>query len=286
MECHICGNQNFSKYCEKDNHKLYRCVKCDFIFVYPTPENLSDIYKEDYFHDVGDQEFGYTNYDDDKDSMKHVFELYLDRLEELVKNKNIFDVGCATGYFLDIAKNKGWSTHGIEISDYAGETSRERGHDVVTGLLPDVGFSKKMDAVTLWDVLEHVDNPKTYLRAVNKIMNKEGYLAINTVDTGSWWAKLTGKRWHLIVPPEHLNYYNKENLRLILEKTGFEMVDVKKMGKRFSLPYFFNTGYRWQGLRLWKIMADFFDTPFWRKFSMPVNFRDNIFVLAKKISDV
>ena len=244
--------------------------------------NLSAVYEEGYFHDVGGQEFGYSNYDSDKEPMRHIFEYYLDRFEVFSKNKTILDVGCATGYFLDRAKERGWKTYGVEISEYAAKEASSRGHEVYVGELPKLSLTETVDIVTMWDVLEHVDSPRAYLETAYRLLNSDGYLAINTVDISSVWARLMQKRWHLIVPPEHIHYYTPDNLKMLLAQTGFKTIDVSKVGKKFSLPYFFMAGYRWQGFEFWKKCAIFFDTPLWRKVSIPVNFRDNIFLLAQK----
>lgn len=286
MECHVCNSSNITPYCRKNNHNLYKCGNCGFVFVYPTPGNLDKVYEKNYFHRTRDQDPGYVDYDKDKKSMRHVFEKYLKKISKLTKGRNILDIGCATGYFLDMAREYGWKTYGAEISEYAGKVAKERGHEVFIGPFPQVEDRDKMDVVTMWDVLEHVDNPKNYLKAVNKSLKKEGFLIINTPDVGSFWARLSGGRWGLIVPPEHLSFFNKRSLRLILEQTGFKVIEIKRVWKWFSLPYFFNMGYRWQGLKIWKFLASFSDRPLWRKISLPINFRDNILVLAKKISNV
>lgn len=280
--CHICSSTEVDVYCEKNRHTLYRCTVCHFIFVYPIPKNLGAVYGEGYFHDAGGQEFGYSDYDSDKEPMRHIFEQYLDIFATFSKRKTILDIGCATGYFLDLAKTRGWKTYGVEISEYAAQEAQSRGHTVHVGELPNLLIKEKVDIVTLWDVLEHVDDPRAYLKAVHALLHDGGYLAINTVDTSSVWALLMKKRWHLIVPPEHIHYYAPNNLKQLLTETGFVTRDIRKVGKRFSLPYFFMAGYRWQGLLIWKKCAEFFDTPFWRKVSLPVNFRDNIFLLAEK----
>ncbi len=280
--CHICNSTETHVYCEKNGYTLHQCNACKFVFVYPVPRDLATVYGENYFHDMGGQEFGYSDYDSDKDPMRHIFEHYLDIFEAHSKNKSLLDVGCATGYFLDCAKERGWKTYGVEISAYAAQEATSRGHTTYVGELPKLSITERVDVVTLWDVLEHVDDPRAYLEASHHLLNDGGYLAINTVDISSLWARTMRKRWHLIVPPEHIHYYTPDNLTQLLEQTGFETIDVRKVGKKFSLTYFFMAGYRWQGLALWKWCATFFDTPFWRKVSIPVNFRDNIFLLAKK----
>lgn len=281
--CHICNSKDIRIYCRKNGYTLYRCNACDFIFVHPLPDNLDTVYGEEYFHDTGKQEFGYSDYDSDKDPMRYVFEQYLDKFEKVSKNRTILDIGCATGYFLDLAKERGWKTYGVEISEYAAKEATSRGHSVYVGKLPELNIANKVDVVTMWDVLEHVDNPRAYLETAYRMLNEGGYVAINTVDSSSLWALMMGKKWHLIVPPEHIHYYATSNLKQLLKQTGFDVFEVKRIGKRFSLKYFFMMGYKWQGLRIWKHCAKWFDSSFWRKISVPINFRDNIFVLARKM---
>ncbi len=281
--CHICNSSEIEAYCEKNGYALYRCRGCRFVFVHPIPSNLNAVYGENYFCGTGEQEFGYSDYDNDKEPMRHIFERYLNVFEGVSIHRTILDIGCATGYFLDLAKKRGWKTYGVEISEYAAREAKSRGHTVYVGELPSLRIHEKVDVITLWDVLEHVDNPRAYLQACRTILADGGCLAINTVDISSVWALLMKKRWHLIVPPEHIHYYTPDNLKLLLTQIGFETIDIRKVGKRFSLPYFFMAGYRWQGLALWKWCAEFFDTQFWRKVSLPINLRDNMFVLARKI---
>lgn len=283
LRCVSCGTDKFVKWGEKDGYELLRCNSCLFVFVHPTPTGLSDIYNKNYFHPSEGEAIAYTNYEEDKASIRHAFQSYLEHFSLLTHGKkgNILDVGCATGYFLDMARDEGWKTYGMELSEYAGALARERGHEVSVGGLFELKTGERMDVVTMWDVLEHVDSPRMFLESVKEYMNPGAYVAINTPNIGSVWARVMGKKWHAILPPEHINYFNEENLKLLLEQIGFEIVHTKRIGKRFSLPYFFNIGYRWQGLSIWRKLANIFDTPFWRQFNVPVNLRDNVFVLAR-----
>ncbi len=138
---------------------------------------------------------------------------------------------------------------------------------MVAGSIVGVTLPEKMDAVTLWDVLEHVDDLRAYLAAVNNILRQNGMFAINTVDRSRVCARVLGSRWQLIVPPEHLN---------------FEVLEVNKIGKKFSAAYIFKTLASWQGLALWAWIAQNTDTIAFSKLAFPINLRDNVFVLACK----
>lgn len=255
------------------------------LFVWPVPFDLKGIYSQDYFvNSRNNSDFGYTNYDQDKESMREVFVKIISQLEKLIPGRRIFDVGAATGYFLDLTKQRGWQTAGTEISDYAAKVANERGHRVFCGELDQLPIEGKFDVVTMWDVLEHIGDPLAYLKKANDLLVDGGLVAINTVDRGSALARVLGLNWHLIVPPEHLNFYSRENLEIVLRQAGFEIISISTIGKKFSLAYIFKTLYFWQGWGLWRSLSVFFDKPFWRRWSLPVNLRDNIYILARKRS--
>jgi hypothetical protein len=95
-----------------------------------------------------------------------------------------------------------------------------------------------------------------------------------------------GSRWHLMIPPEHLSYFTRKSLEHALRESGFEIVEYKKIGKSFSPAYVFKTLGNWQGLEFWNVLARLTDNRFFRIFSLPINLRDNVFVLAKKVHDI
>lgn len=281
--CPICRSTENKFYGKKNNLDLWLCFNCDLLFVWPVPSDLKKIYSQDYFiNSQKNNNFGYTNYDQDKESMREIFLKIIGQFEQDVRGRKIFDVGAATGYFLDLAKSHGWQTSGTEISEYAAGVANGRGHKIFCLGLEQLELTEKFDVITMWDVLEHVADPAAYLTKTSDLLNSDGLLAINTVDRGSVFARILGLHWHLIVPPEHLNFYSLKNLKILLDQAGFEIIKVSKVGKRFSLSYIFKTLHSWQGLGCWRILSVFFDQPFWRRLSLPINFRDNIFILAKK----
>lgn len=285
--CPICLNQPGNFCFSKNSFDFYVCHSCGLLFVYPLPEDFSSVYDKEYFYNsLGNKAYGYTNYDEDKKPMRDVFVDYLKRFEVLSAGRNIFDAGAATGYFLDLARERGWQTAGVEISLFAGEEARRRGHEIFIGSAESVSPKVSNHVVTMWDVLEHVRNPNITMATVNRLLENGGLVAINTPDAGSLWARIFGKRWHLIVPPEHLHYFSKKSLKHLLVENGFEIIEWGRISKRFSIPYVLKILYNWQNLALWKFLLKFFDRPFWRKIFVPINFHDNIFVLAKKIREV
>jgi predicted SAM-dependent methyltransferase len=73
--------------------------------------------------------------------------------------------------------------------------------------LETVSLEGKFDAITAWDVLEHVPHPRAFLSACRSLLRPGGFLFLNVPDLDSWEGELLGRRWPLLLP-EHLNYFN------------------------------------------------------------------------------
>jgi hypothetical protein len=132
-------------------------------------------------------------------------------------------------------------------------------------------------------VIEHVRYPATDLAMVAKILKSNGVLAINTPNSGSLVARLLGRRWHLLVPPEHLHYFNPEALTLLLRATGFEVLAISYPGKIFTLEYIIHTLARWQGFTFWKMILAFLKKhPGLGQLGLAINLHDNMLIYAKK----
>lgn len=283
--CPVCRSGDIKFFCEKNGCKLRRCSSCRLIFVWPAPGNLTEIYSESYFKraakNEGENKFGYVDYEKDKRAMQETFSRYLDKISNLDSGGRIFDVGAATGYFLDMARERGWATGGIEISAYAANMAKNKGHDIFLGDLKELMIEEKYDVVTMWDVLEHLSNPDGYLKSVHGILKDGGILAINTINSSSFWARLLGRNWHAILPPEHLFYYSVKSLNILLGNNGFKIIESSKIGKKFTLSYICKVLSCRYHLPFLGKLSDFFDKPGF-KIGVPVNLRDNIFIVAVK----
>jgi dolichol-phosphate mannosyltransferase len=286
FSCSVCGSPEIRYYCKKRGYQLFQCKDCDLVFVFPMPSDLESIYGEEYFHNVDQKDsHGYTDYDKDKEPMRGAFEWALAKVEAKTTGRKVFDIGAATGYFLDVARDRSWNTQGSEISAYGAKEAAERGHNMILGDITTMTNLPKVDVVTMWDVIEHVPDPRALAKAANQMLHKGGLLVINTPDVGSVWARMLKGKWQLLVPPEHVHYYARRNMNMLLGQTGFELVESSRMGKTFSVPYVFKMLWSWQGLAIWDLLARMTDNAFFRRIKLPINLRDNMFVIARKVHD-
>lgn len=276
ITCHVCGSEAL-RFGEKNGHVLYRCATCGLMFVSPLPPSTADIYGRDYFEGAAGG-FGYVDYDGDKEPMVPAFKKYLSLLESALGGKGkLLDVGAATGFFVQLANDAGFTASGIELSDHAASIGRSRGLDVKTGTLADAAGT--YDAVSMLDVIEHVSDPRADVRRVAALLRSGGILIINTPDAGSFMARCFGVRWHLVVPPEHLYYFNRRNLRRLLEEQGFDVLLDTTIGKSFTPAYVLKSLHKWTNVTLFNTAARLVGRS---NLSIPINLRDNMFILARK----
>jgi cyclopropane fatty-acyl-phospholipid synthase-like methyltransferase len=268
----------------KSGYTYYRCRFCRHLFVWPMPAVTSQIYSKSYFEGGGDG-FGYPDYDHDKQAMSSTFTNYLDRITRLSgQTGRLLDIGAATGFFMGMARDRGWRVWGVEVSDHASETARSRGFDVRTGVLTGQDFEdSSFDAITMWDVIEHMEDPKRDVIRSSSLLKSGGVLAINTPDAGSLVSKLAGVKWHLVIPPEHLNLFSRQSLRILLESCGFEVLETTTLGKRFTVQYVADTlSHVFSPLK--GIAARVAGTRLGRA-NVSINLYDNVFMLARKNAD-
>lgn len=279
--CPLCGS-NSELWGIKRSFNLYSCISCKLIFVNPLPDPTS-VYNQDYFLGASGG-FGYVDYDADKEPMIPTFNKYLDLLAKYGKPKgSIFDIGAATGFFLKIAQKRGYKVSGVEMSDHAASMARKDGIDVSSGDMMSMSIeNQSFDVVTMLDVLEHMTEPFTELLEVKRILKSGGLLVVNAPNGQSILSKVLKTNWHLVLPPEHLFYFSPKNLSQFMEKNGFETVYSGTLGKRFTFQYIFKMLYKWQKLKIWNFFSNLFAKGFLSKLYIPINLRDNFFMIFVK----
>lgn len=285
LVCEICKSNNARFYLKKNGCFLYKCARCGLVFVSPLPKDDFAIYDKKYFQGT-DKQFGYVDYDKDKKPMKNFFLKHLKIIAgnfETVHGIKLLDVGAATGFFVKLAADYGFDAEGLEISGWAVEQGKRKGLKIQQGTIHTAQFSdSSFDAITLFDVLEHIGAPHAFLEKTFSLLKKDGVLIINTPDAKSAWSRVLGKRWQALIPPEHLFLYNKNNIKELLNKHNFRVLKIKTIGKNFTPSYIFHILHNSFKFFLFQKLSLFFSKDFFNKISVPLNTRDNMFVIAKK----
>ncbi|OQB28648.1 MAG: putative S-adenosylmethionine-dependent methyltransferase [Chloroflexi bacterium ADurb.Bin180] len=244
VRCNLCGADDTRLIAVIDQLRIVRCKRCGLTYVNPrlAQSELQEIYTESYYdHDGivnGLEFFGYEDYVADEENIKLTFADRLRTIEKLTAPGRLLDIGCATGFFLALARDNGWQVVGTEVSTFSAGYARERlGLDVRLGTLKSLGFEAgSFDTVTMWDVLEHVTDPMAELGEIARILRTGGVLSIITPDAGSLVARILGDRWEEYRRVrEHVYFFSRRTLSRMLHEVGFEILKVESAGKFFYL---------------------------------------------------
>jgi SAM-dependent methyltransferase len=219
-ECLVCGG----RFRPSRLPGLLTCQECKFTTANLTlsEEQLRQLYTAAYF--AGNE---YRDYVADRSVIEKQFRRRFRRLSKFVpdaQNKNLFEIGCAHGFFLAFAKDKFRSAEGIDISDDAIRYARQnlgvnaRRSDFLTD-----EFVTGPDVVCMWDTIEHLRQPDLYVKKIADLLPRGGLLALTTGDLDSWVARARGSKWRQIHPPTHLHYFSGDTLSRLLRRYGFDI---------------------------------------------------------------
>ncbi len=259
MPCGLCGSTRFSVLysgqakktpaapngaetfrCTSGGHgdftNIVQCRDCGLIYQNPR-EKAAAI--EDQYSQVED-----PVYERETSGRIRTFSKLLDRLEGYRAPGRLADVGCYTGVFLSVARQRGWQVTGIEPSRWAAGKARARGIEVVNAPFRNSGLAPAaFDVVTLWDVIEHLDNPLADLRAVRGLLRPGGILGMSTMDADSLFARLAGGRWPWYMRM-HFFYFTRDSITRLLHAAGFQVLAIERHQRVVSLRYFIEKGAR------------------------------------------
>jgi len=248
VSCNLCEGKNTEQLHRIEGFNIVRCKKCGLVYVNPRPDirSLKALYDREYFHNdekhSSGRYLGYTDYLSNRNNIEKTFDKRLRTIEKFTGSGRILDVGCALGFFLSAASKRGWDVWGIDLSEYAiGFAQKEFNGRVMNKTLLKCSFSDNyFDAVTYWDVLEHVPDPKSELKEAHRIMKKGGIIGIVVPDTGSYIVKILGKNWpEFRRIREHIYFFNKKTLSAMLDGVGFDVLLTEGVGRIFNIPNLF-----------------------------------------------
>jgi SAM-dependent methyltransferase len=225
--CDLCSSSDSHAVYSKDGYSLRECRSCRSVFVAdpPPPAELARLYSFANGYHVALRDSARL-----RDRHRRQAEaLYGYLADHTAGSGALLDVGCSAGFFLEVAADHGWRPAGVELSpDTAELARRQAAAEVFTGELAEAGFpAEAFDAVTLWDVIEHVRSPYETMRDVHRVLRPGGIVALQTPNLGLFprlSLKLSGifGEWRHPEPPFHLFQLSVTGAGRLLDRTGFE----------------------------------------------------------------
>ena len=241
MKCYLCDRPT-RLFLHKNGYNIYRCESCglmrtDLKQKYDT--FITEQYNKGYF--TGDLSRGaYINYKEDKPFIVRNMRKFLSEIKKIIPRGKLLEVGCAMGFFMEIALQAGYDAYGFDPSDYAVDNAvKLNGHKrIKRGSIASVKYPPgSFDVIALFDVFEHLGDPRRDLRKLFSLLKDDGIIIIATGDTESIAAKLLARRWTFYIPPQHLFFFNRQTFTTLLDKENFVPVQWFRIGKWLSLRY-------------------------------------------------
>ncbi len=222
IPCNLCGGGETRLWGKAEGFSIVECVKCALVYVNPrlNREGLQIAYGSQYYQ-------MHTESGALEKRMK-MYDIEVGAIEKLRAGGKILDVGCGGGYFMSRFGNS-WEKYGTEFNPVAAaEASKNFNLNVRVGALPELGYeSNYFDVANLRGVIEHFQDPYSYLQEAYKILKPGGLIAINTPNIGSLCAKIYKEKFRLVTPLYHIYYFSTQTMTEMLKKAGFKILAVR-----------------------------------------------------------
>lgn len=220
--CLLCASKELDTLETYTEVGLVKCKSCSFVFSQrvPSMQELVDYYSNNY------ERTSYLS----PITIKRFNEI-LDRFEPFRKTGKLLDVGAGYGFFMEVAKSRGWDVYGTELTDEAVDHCKSKGLKMFKGEFHSIDFEKEsFDVIVSIEVIEHVNTPKNYAKQAQQILRKGGVLYLTTPNFNSVLRYRLKDQYNVIEYPNHLCYYTPQTLQKLFSENGFNKVDIKTTG--------------------------------------------------------
>lgn len=246
--CPVCSNNDFQPLFQKSGGTYVKCKSCTMILTNP-------VFKESalkkYYENLNTGQAEITA--KESNFYREIYTLGLNIISQYVDSGKILDIGCSSGFFLDLARDRNWTTAGIELGKIEADLCKNKGHQVFIKSVEKIKFKEKFDAITLWDVFEHIVNGKRYLNLLSKILSRNGVIFMQIPNSDSLAARIMGEKCNMFDGVEHVNLYNPATINLIAKSGGFKITHLSSVISEISVinnyldyedPYFGSSVYK------------------------------------------
>jgi SAM-dependent methyltransferase len=228
--------------------EIWQCERCGLGQAETTGFDPNDYYTGSYFS--GERSDGYLDYQGSEPVLRREFAHSVDFVRRFHASGRLLDLGCAYGFFLKEAQRY-FDVTGIELAEDAAQACRQAGLQVYSGVADEATMARvgEVDVITLFDVIEHLPQPRDTLALCCRYLKPGGVIVLTTGDFAALTARLAGAKWRLMTPPQHLWFFTRESLRRMALPLGLSMEHFDHPGKIVPLSLIVFQLKRMMGMR-------------------------------------
>lgn len=211
--------------------EIHECLKCGLLFTEPRPkpEEIGKYYHSEEYYSHQENNSGLIPRIYERVKSINLKKKYRLATQGLTKG-NMLEIGCGVGDFLKTMEDNGWTCTGIEPSENAKEIARKKVKAEIfnpqdINQLPSEGF----DLITMWHVLEHVDNLKEEIQQLQRLLKKDGRLVLALPNYKSADAQYYKEYWAAYDVPRHLNHFCRESINNIFKTSELKLKKTDKL---------------------------------------------------------
>ncbi len=250
MKCIVCGNKSWTYLFAACDRMLgvpgvfaeYRCTACGFVRLDPQPsqKELKKYYPSRTYYSYSGKTkvsfFGWLR----SYLIQHLHNptvftrligifIHVPAMPTVAQGR-VMDVGCGSGDTLTLLKSVGWDVYGLDIDTLAIKIAHKRGlKNVSIGSYEDLKKypDNSFDAIRLYHVIEHLDDPELCLHLAYKKLKRGGEIILGTPNASSLVARIFRQYWYNLDAPRHLHLFSPKTLTTLAARAKFRHTHIE-----------------------------------------------------------
>lgn len=242
-KCPICDGIKYQKFVTIYDYDYLQCLECGHIYL----RDLIDEQDVKKLYGGGEnknlQHTVYLNEELYNKRVKQIAEPKVQWISSKIKKRKGFwiDIGCGTGEILSAAKNLGYEVMGIDSDEKEVEFANSKGIDVICDYINESNAHKylkylnKVNVLSFFNILEHLEKPKTFLKAIINNVSKGAYVAIEVPRHPSI-SSLSNLVFNYVTcrhicPPDHIHIFTEKSMEILIKEAGLNPVSIWTFGQ-------------------------------------------------------
>lgn len=227
--CPVCDSKDYKHELEKYGIPLVKCKNCELRFHTKIPADPNDIYQATdytvYTKGETEEHFKYRRERFGRERVR-LLEEYCGDLSD----KTLLDVGCGNGYFLAVAKEVIKRCVGSEFSAHLREFAQDKTGVTIYSEPLEEFPERDFDIITVFDVIEHIPDPVSFIQAAAKLLTPGGHILLYTPNFDSFSVRVMRERSSIVDGTEHVILFNHTSLKKLGKRAGLEVIHMETRG--------------------------------------------------------